>query len=80
MLFQYIFLVGGLNLLIFSKKVSISNSNDQSFKHEYHESGMFTILNSYLDSNLSYRDLCNKGRFCNTIASVALVHTSIQSD
>ena len=22
----------------------------------------------------------NKGRFCNTIASVALVHTSIQSD
>ena len=25
-------------------------------------------------------DCCNKGRFCNTIASVALVHTSIQSD
>ena len=24
--------------------------------------------------------LSNKGRFCNTIASVALVHTSIQSD
>ena len=24
--------------------------------------------------------LANKGRFCNTIASVALVHTSIQSD
>ena len=22
----------------------------------------------------------NKGRFCNTIASVALIHTSIQSD
>ena len=29
---------------------------------------------------IMYRPPDNKGRFCNTIASVALVHTSIQSD
>ena len=29
---------------------------------------------------LIYQSKVNKGRFCNTIASVGLVHTSIQSD
>ena len=34
------------------------------------------LLNKFFFLSHSY----NKGRFCNTIASVALVHTSIQSD
>ena len=29
---------------------------------------------------INFRERRNKGRFCNTVASVALVHTSIQSD
>ena len=36
-------------------------------------------INVLLHSN-SITVVVNKGRFCNTIASVALVHTSIQSD
>ena len=39
---------------------------------------LLSLFISYLIENALVGE--NKGRFCNTIASVALVHTSIQSD
>ena len=40
----------------------------------------FETIASYKFASILFASTANKGRFLNTIASVALVHTSIQSD
>ena len=65
-------------------------SKAKTSKLRLKDSGKFSLLrlkglghvtvNKAVISMICIATHMNKGRFCNTIASVALVHTSIQSD
>ena len=56
---------------------------DESFSNSLEEgknTSFWNYIKSKRNASVGVSAIKNKGRFCNTIASVALVHTSIQSD